>query len=95
MTFDKIIQKLKNLFLVKFKIEPSEWDDEKVHAHLLGPLWNFRARHLIYLLAAVESEFDILISEESVIKGDFSSFTSISRLIAGAYGISPNSGDHS
>ncbi|SHJ38182.1 acyl carrier protein [Clostridium cavendishii DSM 21758] len=73
--------KLKDIFINSLNIDPNYMTEKNYDSNLLGNIWRFTPRDLVYLFFEVEEKFFIKIPEENIINGDFKTFNNIVKII--------------
>lgn len=74
--------KLNNIFKNKFGIDLFNNElNTNIDDNLLGNKFRLAARDLYYLLCDIEKEFDIIISEDDIVKIEFNTINNIINII--------------
>jgi len=77
----KIEDQLKTILHNLFEIDPEFINDDMFNQPLLGSMFKFQARNLLYLLIEIEKRFNISIPEEDIVNGKFNTLNSIADVI--------------
>jgi len=78
---DYVKGELISLFKERYNLDFKERYREYLDSHLLGAKLKLNTLDLLYLFKDVEKKFNIIISEEAVVKGKFSTFNNILEII--------------
>jgi peptide maturation system acyl carrier-related protein len=74
-----IVEKLKNIIKSRFGVDFKE----DLDAHLLGASVGMDHMTLIYLFFDIEKEFDIIIPQQDIVAGNFTSINNIVNIVSG------------
>lgn len=70
-----------SLFKERYNLDFKERYREYLDSHLLGAKLKLNTLDLLYLFKDVEKKFNIIIPEEEIVKGRFSTFNNILEII--------------
>lgn len=75
------VEKLKRIFKDIVRLDFDNMEALYLDKHLLSQIFGLKPRDLIYLLFAIEKEFNITIPQQDIAEGKFSTFNSIYSII--------------
>lgn len=76
-----IESKLFRIFNSRFNIDFSQLDKDYYEYNLLGEFFRLDARDLLYIYFDVKNEFNIIIPEDDISNGKFSTFNGLLEIV--------------
>lgn len=76
-----IDKKIKAIFLKRFEMDLDKIQEDFRDTKFLGRKFGMAPRDLLYLFFDVEKEFNIVIPQESIANGEFSTYNGVCEII--------------
>lgn len=73
--------RLENILDEKLHVDMRGRSEEDFNIPMLGFEWGLKPRQMVYFMLEIEKQFGILIPQEHIVSGRFSTFNSISDII--------------
>lgn len=82
MSVEEIENKIKIILMNRFEIDTKKYWSDIINCPLLGYKMGIGPAELLYLFFDIEKEFNITISEKTVLKGEFDTIDSIINIVS-------------